>query len=61
MENKKIIPIPEIYRWKNNEIPKIPVQKNEKNETQNKCNTETIFKNNNKEKKNYNQGKNYRK
>ena len=36
MENKKIVPIPEIYKWKNNEIPKISVYKSEKNKIQNK-------------------------
>ena len=32
MEDKKVVPVPEVYGWKHNEIPKIPIYKSEREE-----------------------------
>ena len=40
MEDKKIVPVPEVYGWKHNEILQIPVYKSERIEVQDDCGTE---------------------
>ena len=40
MEDKKIVPVPEVYGWKHNEILQIPVYKSERIEVQDDCDTE---------------------
>ena len=44
MEDKKVVPVPEVYGWKNNEIPKIPIYKSERIEVQDEWDTEAIKK-----------------
>ena len=44
VEDKKVVPVPEVYGWKNNEIPKIPIYKSERIEVQNEWDTEVIWK-----------------
>ena len=40
MEYKKVVPVPEVYGWKHNEIPKIPIYKSERIEVQDEWGTE---------------------
>ena len=49
MEDKKVVPVPEVYGWKHNEIPKIPIYKSERIEVQDEWDTEAIKKNSDKE------------
>ena len=49
MEDKKVVPVPEVYGWKHNEIPKIPIYKSERIEVQDEWGTEEIKKNSKKE------------
>ena len=44
MEDKKVVPVPEVYGWKHNEIPKIPIYKSERIEVQDEWGTEEIKK-----------------
>ena len=49
MEDKKVVPVPEVHGWKRNEIPKIPIYKSERIEVQDEWDTEAIKKNSSKE------------
>ena len=49
MENKKVVPVPEVYGWKHNEIPKIPIYKSERTEVHDEWDTEAIKNASNKE------------
>ena len=44
VEYKKVVPVPEVYGWKHNEIPKIPIYKSERIEVQDEWGTEEIKK-----------------
>ena len=48
-EDKKVVPVPEVYGWKHNEIPKIPIYKNEMIEVHYDWDTEAIKHTSNKE------------
>ena len=49
MEDKKVVPVPEVYGWKHNEIPNIPIYKSERIEVQDEWDTDAIKKHSNKE------------
>ena len=44
VEDKKVVPVPEVYGRKHNEIPKIPIYKSERLEVQDEWDTEAICK-----------------
>ena len=44
VEDKPVVPVPEVYQWKHNEIPKIPIYKSERLEVPDEWDTESICK-----------------
>ena len=44
VEDKKVVPVPEVYGWKNKVIPKLPIYKGERIEVQDEWDTEAVCK-----------------
>ena len=49
VEDKKAVPVPEVYGWNHNEIPNIPIYKSERIQVQDEWDTDAIKKHSNKE------------